>query len=139
MADENVEFVRTLFAETGGMPPDDFLALLPQMIPEVFDPEIEFVETPERIDARTYRGHDGVLDAFTRWFEQFEDYTVELVHIEGHGSRVYASVREQGRGRASGAEVSKPLYTVWTFRDDKVLRYEEFYDEAAARAVFEDG
>jgi ketosteroid isomerase-like protein len=41
-------------------------------------------------------------------------------------------MREQGRGQASGATVSARVYMVMTFRDSKILRYQEFYDERLA-------
>jgi ketosteroid isomerase-like protein len=44
---------------------------------------------------------------------------------------------EHGRGRASGADVSARIYILCTFRAGKVLRYEEFYAEQAARAAVE--
>jgi ketosteroid isomerase-like protein len=44
---------------------------------------------------------------------------------------------EHGRGSASGADVTARSYQVVTFRDGKVLRYEEFYEERAALAALE--
>ena len=40
---------------------------------------------------------------------------------------------EQGRGTLSGATVSKGIYSVFSFRDGKITRYEEFLDWRAAR------
>jgi ketosteroid isomerase-like protein len=40
---------------------------------------------------------------------------------------------EQARGAASGAAISSRNYVVLTLRGGKLLRYREFYDEAAAR------
>ena len=49
-----------------------------------------------------------------------------------YGDDVLVVAREQGRGSTSGATVSARIYLVFTFRKGKVLRYREFYDEAAA-------
>ena len=44
------------------------------------------------------------------------------------------SARESGRGAISGAATEeRSIYQVLTFREGKVLRYQEFYDEADAR------
>jgi ketosteroid isomerase-like protein len=43
--------------------------------------------------------------------------------------------REKGRGASSGATVSARNFIVLTFRDAKILRYQEFYDEEEARAA----
>jgi len=46
--------------------------------------------------------------------------------------RVLATIREEARGSASGATVSARNYIVMTFRDGKILRYQEFYDQGMA-------
>ena len=48
------------------------------------------------------------------------------------GDEVLVVAREGGRGAASGAPVSSQNFMVLTFRDGKILRYREFYDESAA-------
>jgi ketosteroid isomerase-like protein len=42
---------------------------------------------------------------------------------------------EQARGQSSGANVSATNHLVLTFRDGKIDRYQEFYDEQQARAA----
>jgi ketosteroid isomerase-like protein len=117
------------------MDKEQFLAALPEMIPEFCDPEVEFIEAPERIDARTWRGYDGVLESWTNWLDQFEDSKFELVSVEDHDDRVLVKSKGWYHGRASGAPVDEVLHQIFTFRHGKVRRYQEFYDEAAARAV----
>jgi ketosteroid isomerase-like protein len=135
MSEENVEFVRNLFTATDSMEKEQLVAALPGMIAELCDPEIEFVETPERLDARTYHGHAGVLEAWTRWLDQWDEYSFEAERFEDHGDTVLAIAREHGRGAASRAPASASLYLLFTMRDGRIRRYREFYDEAAARAA----
>ncbi|MEA2455910.1 MAG: hypothetical protein QOI45_2172, partial [Thermoleophilaceae bacterium] len=66
MSEENVEFLRNLFAGPQGLDKQTLLAALPELIPQVCDPEIEWVEDPTRADGRVYRGHEGVLDSWTQ-------------------------------------------------------------------------
>ena len=137
MSQENVEFLRNLFAGPESADKEALLAALPLMIPEVCDPEIEWVEDPTRADGRTYRGHEGVRDSFTRWLENFEQYRIEVESITDHGDRALVQAVEHGRGSASAADVSARIFVVVTFRDGKILRYQEFYDEAAALEAVE--
>jgi ketosteroid isomerase-like protein len=132
MSQEKVEFVKGLFSGVPEMNRDELLAALPELIRQACDPEIEWIEDPRRADARTYRGHEGVLDSWTQWLEGFDEYGGELEEVRDCGDRVLATMREEGRGQASGATVSARLYMVMTFRDGKILRYQEFYDERLA-------
>jgi ketosteroid isomerase-like protein len=132
MSQENVEFLRNLFAGPESAGREALLAALPLLIPEVCDPEIEWVEDPTRADGQTYRGHQGVRDSFTRWLENFEQYRVEVEKITDLGDRALVQAVEHGRGSASAADVSARIFVVVTFRDGKILRYQEFYDEAKA-------
>jgi ketosteroid isomerase-like protein len=133
MSEENVAIVRGIF-ETASGSKEAMLAALPEAIPGLCHPDVEFIETPERVDARTYRGHEGVRRAFERWLEQWDEYSAELRDVEDHGDQVFATVRESAEGIGSGAIVEKTLYMVFTFRDGKLARYVEAYDEATARA-----
>jgi ketosteroid isomerase-like protein len=135
VSQENVEFLTNLFAATDSLDKDALVGMLPVMIPEVCDPEVEWIEDPTRADGRVYRGHDGVRESFERWLEDFETYRFEAENITDHGDRVLVTAVEHGRGSASGAEVSSRIYTVVTFRAEKILRYEEFYDEQDALAA----
>jgi ketosteroid isomerase-like protein len=96
------------------------------------DPDIEWVEDPRRADGRIYRGHEGVRESFERWVENFEEYEVEVEWMVDCGDKVLLYAREEGRGSLSGATISQRIYTVQTFRDGKVARYEEFYEEQDA-------
>jgi ketosteroid isomerase-like protein len=48
------------------------------------------------------------------------------------GDQVLVYAREEGRGSLSGGTVSQRNYIVYTFRDGKVARYQEFYEEQDA-------
>jgi ketosteroid isomerase-like protein len=135
VSQENVDFVKGLFAAGEQLDREAMLAALPAMIPEICDPEIEWVEDPSRADGRVYRGHDGVLESFERWLEDFQEYDMKLEQASDHGDRVFAVAVEHGRGRVSSVEVSSRIYMVMELRDGKILRYQEFYDEAGARAA----
>jgi ketosteroid isomerase-like protein len=73
-----------------------------------------------------------VRESWERWLENFEEYGAELERIVDCDDKVLVVLREEGRGRLSGASISQRNYAVCTFRDGKVLRYEEFYEEGDA-------
>ena len=137
MSAENIELIKGIFAGFERGDSKAIREMLPTLVREVCDPEIEYVETPERVDARIYQGHQGVLEAWSRWLDQWDQYHAEAQSFEDHGDDVFVVAREQGRGR-SGAMVGTRVYLIFTVRDRKILRYQAFYDERAARAALGD-
>jgi ketosteroid isomerase-like protein len=133
MSQENLEFVKGLLSAGVTMDKQALLAALPEFVEQICDPEIEWIEDPQRADGRVYRGHEGVRESWEQWFEQWEEYQAEVEDIVDCGDVVFVVMRERGRGTSSGADVSARNFMVLTFRDGKILRYQEFYDEAAAR------
>lgn len=88
--------------------------------------------TRRRIEATTAsasRLSDGLTSGRTS--------RVDALRFEDHDDRVFVVARESGRGHGSGASTDAMLYSVITFRDGKISRYREFYDEATARATLE--
>ena len=51
------------------------------------------------------RGHSGVLEAFSIWPEQWDDYQIEILRIAGAGDYVVVTARTGGRGKQSGVGV----------------------------------
>jgi ketosteroid isomerase-like protein len=52
--------------------------------------------------------------------------------VTGVGDRVFVMAHFRGRGRASGAEVAGRHFEVYTVRDRKVIRVEEFSERGEA-------
>ena len=133
MSRENMEFVESLFAGVAGTEMHALLAALPEIIAQTCDPEIEWIEDPQRADGQVHRGHDGVRESWERWLQGFDEYSFEIERILDCGEHMYVVTSEQARGAASGAAVSSRNHMVLTFREGKIVRYQEFYDERAAR------
>jgi len=81
-------------------------------------------------------GNNAVLANYERWDEAWEGAKTTLDEVIGHGDRVFVAARFHARGRASGVEVETRLYEVYTVRDAKVLRIDEYAtrDEAIEAA-----
>ena len=124
MSQENVKVVREAWdAYSGG----DY-----DRIAGFHDPHIVVVTLE---DGALY-GNDAVLANYERWDEAWEGAETTLEEVIGHGDRVFVAARFHGRGRASGVEVETRLYEVYTVRDGKVLRIDEYAtrDEALEAA-----
>jgi ketosteroid isomerase-like protein len=103
----------------------DLKAALEEMHPQC---EVRPVEATE-----TLRGHDGVAAAFRDWFEAFEQFTIEPEDFIAHGDRVLVPMRQRARGKGSGLEIEEHFFQLFTLRDGKVFRFEEYSEEADAR------
>ena len=132
MSRENVEFVESLLAGVADLDRQALLAALPELITQVADPDIEWVEEPQNVDGRVYHGYDGVRQSIERWLDQWDEFGYEAERFVDCGDDVLVVGREHGRGMTSGASVTSRHYSVWTIRAGKIARYREFYDERAA-------
>jgi ketosteroid isomerase-like protein len=114
MSQENVKVVREAWdAYAGG----DY-----DRIAGFHDPHIVVVTLE---DGAVY-GNNAVLANYERWDEAWEGAETTLEEVIGHGDMVFVAARFHGRGRASGVEVETRLYEVYTVRDGKVLRIDEY-------------
>ena len=112
MSQENVEAVRRCCDAFGR---GDYEAAL-----AVLDPEIEY-DLTHFPDGRVYRGHEGVREAFRIWLGTWEDYRQEQDEFIDAGDRVVVCVREHGRGKGSGVELSRATFGIWTLRDGRAV------------------
>jgi ketosteroid isomerase-like protein len=90
-------------------------------------PDIVFATTVE-----AYRGPQALLEWMDEGDDAFDDFSVELLEVEELGEHVVASMRQRGRGKASGAEVDDRITHVWTLRDGRATRLQSFanHDDA---------
>jgi ketosteroid isomerase-like protein len=73
-----------------------------------------------------YRGPEALLEWLDEGDDAFDDFTVELLEVEELAGHVVASMRQRGRGRASGAEVDHHFTHVLTLRDGRATRLQSF-------------
>ena len=133
MSQENVEFVAGIFDAAGATDKEALLAALPDLVPQICDPEIEWIEDPRRPDSRTYRGHQGVIESWRQWLDTFAEHDFEIERITDCGTDdVFVAASEYGTGARSRAPSRQTLYAVLTVKDGKLRRYREFSDEQPA-------
>jgi ketosteroid isomerase-like protein len=88
---------------------------------EALDPEIEYDMT-HFPDGQVYRGREGVREAFRIWLGTWDDYRQEREEFIDAGDSVVVCVREHGRGKGSGLELTRVTFGVWTMLDGRVVR-----------------
>jgi uncharacterized protein len=82
------------------------------------------------------RGHQGVLEAFGLWPEQWDDFQIEIERIVADpGDHVVVATRQSGRGKQSGVEVEAHFTFLFTLRDGKIAEWRIFVHEAQAFAA----
>jgi ketosteroid isomerase-like protein len=78
------------------------------------------------------RGHDAVRASLVRWKSEWDDYELLPEEFEHMGDCVLATVRLRGRGRGSGVEVDARFYEVFTLRQGKIVRMDQFTKQSEA-------
>jgi ketosteroid isomerase-like protein len=116
MSRENVEVVRRFLL----LEVDEALAYADPDI--VWNPAEEFPA----------QGHDAVRASLVRWKGEWDDYELLPEEFEEMGDRVVAAVRVRGRGRGSGVEVDARFYDLFTLREGKIVRMDQFTQRSDA-------
>ena len=126
ISDENVEIVRGVVAAFELGDTDGVLRFC--------DEDIRIIQAPELPGAPAeLRGHKGVLEAFSVWPEQWDEYRVETVRIAAApGDKVFMTQRTRGRGKQSGIEVEMDFSFVFTVHDGKISEWRLFVQEDEA-------
>jgi ketosteroid isomerase-like protein len=124
MSEEKVEAIRAVYERFGE---GDFRASL-----DVVDPLVLFVQRPEFPEPGTYLGIARLVEYTRGFLEPWSRITIEAEDITDAGDTVVAAVRQRGVGRESGAATELRYFQVWSFRDRKVIRLENFRSEAEA-------
>ncbi len=81
-------------------------------------------------DSDTYRGLREIERLFDSWTAMFPGLRIGSDEYLEAGDQVFTWVRLIGTGGVSGAGVDMEQAQVWTFREGKVIRIEEYFDRA---------
>lgn len=101
-----------------------------KIVADIYAPDAEWMAAREDPDAATHRGVEAIDAYFAQWFGAFEEPELQVVETIDAGDRVFAWIEFSGRGISSGAPVEMQQAQVFTFRDGKVARVEEYFDRA---------
>jgi uncharacterized protein len=122
MSQENVEIVRRAFAY-------EYYGVGDRADAEaIFAPDV--VLNP--IDDSPSHGPDEMRNDWERWASAFDDLTVTVEEIIDAGDQVVVVAHHHGRGQASGVKVDARFYEVYTLREGKVSRVDEYTERDEA-------
>lgn len=77
-------------------------------------------------------GREAVLSYLQRWEDPWDEYELQTEEFIDAGDCVVVTIHVRARGTASGIEVDARSHQVYTLRDGKLVRMDEFLvrDEA---------
>ena len=114
MSRENVEVVRAMWTAYAR---DDFQASL-----EAYSEDTVWDDTRYRPDGAVHLGRDAVVDLVRKWRGTWEDYEAKAEQLlDAGGDRVAAVLRETGKGKGGGVELTNRWGIVVTVRDRKIV------------------
>jgi ketosteroid isomerase-like protein len=99
---------------------------------ELYDPHVVLIQGPEFPEAGTYLGPQAITGYMRHFLSSWERITIAAEEIIEAGDSVVVKVLQRGSGTGSGAVTELPYFHVWTFRGDKVVRWENFRERARA-------
>jgi len=122
MSEENVKIVQRAFDVFHSGDADRAEALA------TIDPNV--VYTP--VEDGPSSGLSAIRDQFKRWESSWEELVETAEELIDAGDRVVVTALYRGRGQGSGVPVEARFYAVYTLRDGRVVRVDEFTDRAEA-------
>ena len=92
-------------------------------------PETEWIEIAGFPCAGTYHGRDAIVkNVFMALGAMFDDYTFTLDRLLDAGNDVVATGNYTARHKKTGKSLNARVVHVWTVKDGKVRRFEQFTD-----------
>ena len=139
MSQQNVDLVLRLQRRTGkDLESARSFFRDPEAVAEFFDPEVE-VDPSLLPDSEVYRGYEGLQRWISDFLDTFSEFEWGFEEAIDAGDRVVTVFHEQARGAGSGAAVEFGFAQVWTIRDGRIIRYEEYRDKSEALKAVEGG
>lgn len=97
----------------------------------LFDPAIEWNEAEHfpYADRNPYFGSDAILHGvFARLASEWDGFSAVPDQIIDGGDHVVACGRYRARHKAEGYDVNAQFAHVWTWRDDRIVRFQQYTD-----------
>jgi ketosteroid isomerase-like protein len=95
------------------------------------DAEIRTIRS--ELEGRPYIGPDGLREAFKDWDKEWEFVRFVLGEVHEREPFVVHDLHIQAKGKASGIELDIPIWMLWKFDGDRVVRLQSFSDQGEAR------
>jgi ketosteroid isomerase-like protein len=89
------------------------------------DRDVEFIPRRAAVEG-TYHGHDGMRKYIAENADSYELFEVRNTEFRDLGDRILAFGTVRVRGKESGVEVTHPTAFLVTFRDGKIISFQDF-------------
>ena len=130
MSQQNVSLVQGLYEAFAR---GDVLAILAAMDPDIV---WDIPQAPGYPLGGIHRGPQGIASEF---FSNIPSYYLEFAalpqHVVDDGDRVIVLGEYRGKGKASGTAFQVPAAHVYTFRDGRWIRFQEYTDTGTIAAA----
>jgi ketosteroid isomerase-like protein len=100
---------------------------------EFFAEDVEYVPIANYPGARPCRGIDEYMSFMSDWLTGWGEVAFEGTSYEAHGDSVIVRVVFETRGGESRLPLSGRVFAVYTLRDGKIVRHQDFLNAAEAR------
>jgi len=107
-----------------------------QTLLEKFADDIEWVIPGSNPLSGTYKGRNQVGEFFKRLSDLTEITAFEPQEFIAQGDKVVALGRETGQAKSTGRTFQSDWAMAFTFRNGKVVRFQEYTDTANLEAAF---
>jgi len=102
----------------------------------MIDADVEWLTAVERdlgSAGRVLHGHEGMRELWNLWRTEFDDFWIETDEIRDlGGNRVLRLAHMRFRGQASGIQVESQLALLYTLRDGKIVRSDDYRSHSEA-------
>jgi ketosteroid isomerase-like protein len=102
------------------------------VVPELMDPEIEWVNPAYAVEPGTRHGYDEFAAAAQAVLDIYRDYRVSAVNVYDAGDRVAVRARVATRSKGNDVPIDADRGYVFDLRNGKVIRFAWFNDPAEA-------
>ena len=127
----NVDIISGLYAAFGR---GDVPAVLGGMAPDIHWHEAE--GNPYRPSGEAWIGPEAVVNnLFMKLAEEWDGFAVHPESFHGAGDVVVVELRYSGTYKATGKDVDAQVCHVWTVKDGKITKFQQYVDTAKMQDV----
>jgi ketosteroid isomerase-like protein len=80
----------------------------------------------------TYSGIEAAFASYREWLEPWAELRRQPKEMIDFGDRLLVIIDQRGRGAGSGLEVNEEIANVYTFRNGRIVRHEEYFSRRPA-------
>jgi ketosteroid isomerase-like protein len=96
------------------------------VVPELMDPDIEYVNPPYAVEPGTRHGHDGFAAAARALLDIYTDYRATEIQLREVGDSVVVTARVATRSVGSAVPIEAERGYVFDVRDGQITRFAWF-------------